>query len=339
MAPRWFNHLKNFYLRDEEKDLPVVSQQTAAFLSILFTLSYVLPFYLSAQTRPAPNLHRDAPSIIRARIRTVTAACIASTLVTIYIIVNNGKATIFEALRLLGWWPIGASETVKCVLLTGILFSGPLFEAGVCEGRWRSWIAGKRLAETFGSWIGWRNFVAGPITEEVLFRSAIIPLHILAKLSPTRIVFASPLYFGIAHIHHFYEFKLTHPHVPTPPALIRSLFQFAYTTIFGWYAAFLYLRTGSLPAVILVHSFCNWCGLPRFWGRVEAGEPMGPPLDPKDKESSKESRIKVAGGRLSMIWTIAYYCILATGAAGFYLELWSLTESPRALVEFFAKKK
>jgi membrane protease YdiL (CAAX protease family) len=37
-------------------------------------------------------------------------------------------------------------------------------------------------------------------------------------------------------------------------ASMRSLFQFGYTTIFGWYATFVYLRTGSLLAVVVIHS-------------------------------------------------------------------------------------
>lgn len=171
-----------------------------------------------------------------------------------------------------------------------------------------------------------------------MFRSALIPLHILAHVSPGRITFLSPLYFGIAHIHHFYEFRLTHPDTPALAALLRSLFQFGYTTIFGWYATFLYLRTGSLPAVVLVHSFCNWCGLPRFWGRVEAGEPLGPPLRGKEDEDGKWRGVNVGSGELSIGWTVVYYALLVLGAMGFVWALWPLTESYNALVDFGVKK-
>jgi prenyl protein peptidase len=152
-------------------------------------------------------------------------------------------------------------------------------------------------------------------------------------MSPGRIVFVSPLYFGIAHIHHFYEFRLTHPDTPVATALLRSIFQFGYTTVFGWFAAFLYLRTGSLPAVILVHTFCNWCGLPRLWGRVEASVPIGPP-QVRSKEDIDISPLQVAGGRLDISWTVAYYVLLVAGAVGFYYLLWPLTESRLALASF-----
>ncbi|XP_014663824.1 PREDICTED: CAAX prenyl protease 2-like, partial [Priapulus caudatus] len=43
-----------------------------------------------------------------------------------------------------------------------------------------------------------------------------------------------------------------------------SVFQFSYTTIFGTYSAFLFLRTGHLAAPFVAHSFCNHMGFPAF---------------------------------------------------------------------------
>jgi membrane protease YdiL (CAAX protease family) len=42
------------------------------------------------------------------------------------------------------------------------------------------------------------------------------------------------------------------------------LFQLLYTSVFGWYATWLFLRTQSLWGIVIVHSFCNWIGLPKF---------------------------------------------------------------------------
>ena len=178
----------------------------------------------------------------------------------------------------------------------------------------------------------------GPITEEVIFRSAIVPLHLLAKVSPGHIVFIAPLYFGVAHAHHFYEFRISHPDVSIIAALLRSVFQFTYTTMFGWYATFVYLRTGSLLAVILAHAFCNWCGLPRLWGRVEAGVPLGVPLA-KEKEDTDSPGVDVVPGHLGMSWTVTYYLLLFVGAIGFYYGLWPLTQSTHALASFTATSK
>lgn len=230
----------------------------------------------------------------------------------------------------MGWYPLGILDIAKSFLLTALLFTGPLFERIAIEGRWKDWIWGQTIHESLGSWIGWRNYVAGPVTEELLFRSLLVPLHLLTPLSASRVVLFTPLYFGIAHIHHFYEFILTHPHTPTAPSVIRSLIQFTYTTIFGWYATFVFIRTGNVFAVILAHTFCNWAGLPRVWGRVEARVAIrGPSI--RGKEDSDSVLSQAVKGHWA--WSAAYYVLLIFGAVCFPQFLWTLTDSPKALAK------
>lgn len=178
----------------------------------------------------------------------------------------------------------------------------------------------------------------GPITEELVFRSLIVPLHIMAQTSLTKLIFVTPLYFGIAHIHHCYEFILTHPDASPTAAIARSAFQFGYTSIFGFYAAFVFLRTGNLPAVILAHSFCNWMGLPRFWGRIEAPVPLSPPStkakEDADVVAPAHQKPMPNAGDSGLGWTVAYYIILITGAVLFSLNFWTLTDSSNKLVDF-----
>ncbi|KAL8802179.1 MAG: hypothetical protein Q9182_003968 [Xanthomendoza sp. 2 TL-2023] len=231
---------------------------------------------------------------------------------------------------MLGWYPIGTIEVAKSLILTAILFAGPIFEMAVVEGRWKDWVQGQPLHESLSSWIGWRNYVAGPVTEEILFRSLLVPLHLLTPLPNAHVVFLTPLYFGIAHIHHCYEFVLTHPHTPWAPSIIRSLIQFAFTTVFGWYATFVFIRTGSLLAVILIHTFCNWAGLPRLWGRVEPRVAIGGPMV-RGKEDSRSELGKEQSN--SLVWTLAYYAFLVMGAVGFQQCLRKLTLSPGALAK------
>jgi prenyl protein peptidase len=326
----------------------------------------VLPFYLSRTTRPSPTLNRDAPTVIRARIRSVSLACLVSTLSTIYLINHqSNKSTSSETIHLLGYSPFLHPFTITTItstllqplLLTFTLFLGPLYESLLIHHSYTHWFTHSNpnsLPSTLSSAIGFRNYIAGPLTEELLFRSTIIPIHLLANTTPTKIIFLTPLYFGIAHIHHFYEFTLTHPYTPILPALLRSLFQLTYTTLFGWYAAFLYLRTGSLVTVVLVHSFCNWCGLPRVWGRVGANElVIGPPAptavpagaangkdkgdddDDDDNDDDDDVRhlrcVGQEGKAPGVAPTVAYYLLLFAGAYGFAKGLWPLTESSNAL--------
>jgi len=175
------------------------------------------------------------------------------------------------------------------------------------------------------------NILQGPVTEEVLFRSASVPLLLLSQTSNTTIIFLTPIVFGLAHVHHFYEFRISHPHTPVISALLRSLLQFTYTTLFGGYATFIYLRTGSLLSVILVHAFCNWMGFPRFWGRVSAGDTvMGPDVG-EGKRS--EDGIISNGRRLNVLWTAAYYILLVVGVVAWRKFLWQLTDSELTLTK------
>ncbi|KAI1803229.1 hypothetical protein F4811DRAFT_554076 [Daldinia bambusicola] len=293
---------------------PPISTRTAVFLLVIYTLIYVVPFYLSPTTRPSRTLSRDAPSVIRARITSVSLTCVACSTITYVILTSLDRATAAEALHALGYWPLGLVEAAKCLLLTAILFTGPLYERLVVDEGWRDWLSLQPLSDLFGELTTWRNIVAGPFTEEMLFRSASVPLMLAAQASVTTTVFLSPLVFGLAHLHHFYEFRITHPHVPVSFGLLRSLMQLGYTTLFGAYATFLFLRSGSLIAVFVVHAFCNCMGLPRVWGRVyPAADERGQLFRPD-------------------MWTVVYYVLLVAGAVGWYKILGPLTESTNALV-------
>lgn len=164
------------------------------------------------------------------------------------------------------------------------------------------------------------------MSEELIWRAMIIPLHIISGFSAKQLIFLTPLYFGIAHAHHLYDFRITNPQAPILIGILRSAFQFTYTSIFGFFAAFVFIRTGNVYSAILAHTFCNWMGLPRFWGRVgvEAGVPIGPPGVEIDEGTH-------SSGSTGVAWTVAYYVILVTGAYGFYCQLFPLTESSHAL--------
>ncbi|QUC22088.1 uncharacterized protein UV8b_06329 [Ustilaginoidea virens] len=174
-----------------------------------------------------------------------------------------------------------------------------------------------RLLRT--DWAMWRNMVAGPITEECLFRSSAVPLLLTAGCSLKSIILLSPLVFGLAHVHHFCEFRITHPQAPLWAAIARSVLQFSYTTIFGAYATFLFLRTGSLIAVIAVHTLCNSMGLPRVHGVLE-------PYWVPDGEFRQNKNI--------IRWTVPYYLLLVGGSVLWWKSLLPWTKSSMALASF-----
>lgn len=80
-------------------------------------------------------------------------------------------------------------------------------------------------------------------------------------------------------------------------------------------------------------------GLPRFWGRVGAVESLVGPDNGEQSRKRAEGKatgvaVKASGGKLSIGWTVAYYVILVAGVVGFWMELWTLTESASTLIQF-----
>lgn len=248
-------------------------------------------------------------------------------------------------LHLMGFVPAGLYEAARVLLLTMILFVGPLFESAICEGEWRDWI---RLPFVTCLWDGtmtlnnFRTLLAGPVTEELLFRSAALPLFLLTPQGSNlkTLFFVPPIVFGLAHVHHLHEFRLTNQHAPLYIGIVRSIFQLAYTTLFGSFVTFTYLRTGSLLGAVLAHIFCNYMGLPRVWGRVTGGDGggaeavMGPDVGKKNDDGEHLARQLGGPKEIALGWSVAYYALLPIGAYGFYRYFWVLTESDNALLKF-----
>lgn len=109
-------------------------------------------------------------------------------------------------------------------------------------------------------WVQIRNIIVAPITEEIVFRGCMIPPLLASGFGPITATFVVPLFFGVAHAHHALS-KLQEGVKPINVA-VSTAFQFMYTSLFGSYAAYAFLRTGSITAVILSHTFCNYMGIP-----------------------------------------------------------------------------
>ncbi|KAF4120265.1 prenyl protein peptidase [Geosmithia morbida] len=305
-----------------------LSEAQAFGLLLAYCVVYVLPLHIYPAARAIPGRSRDDPAAIRARIRVVSLSTAACSLATLLFLLAASPAepaaeasTTMNPWRLMGYWPPGLLETAKALALTALLFAAPLYEHVVVDGAWSRWLHLEPLVDVWVAWPSWRNYVAGPITEECLFRSASVPLLLSAGHTMESAVFLSPLVFGLAHVHHFYEFRQTNPQVPVIAALARSVLQFAYTYLFGIYATFIFLRTGSLLAVVLVHTFCNSMGLPRLWGHVEPYWYSWRELTDSTKPGP-------------WMWTAIYYFLLFGGVMTFYRQLYLLSESPLALADF-----
>jgi prenyl protein peptidase len=91
----------------------------------------------------------------------------------------------------------------------------------------------------------------------------------------------APLFFGVAHIHHAVvrlqkasssSASSFRPSVSS--VILMTTFQFIYTTLFGAYATYILIRTGSVLAVTVSHSYCNLMGLPDLSFFLHPNHPM-----------------------------------------------------------------
>lgn len=259
----------------------VIAAGLASATCIGFTLLYVAGFYLFKQ-----DGSRNDPKVIRARFKAVTVASVASAFIVWYMVDKQDMLTALGLNR-----PKLISDIISPLLLTVLLFLGPLsimfFDR---ELPFQKHFDFQRdVVEIFTTLLGQRNYIVAPLTEEFVFRSCMIAVLHQANYSRNYLIFVSPLYFGIgkwflffflenekggvkltilnaAHLHHAWDNynKMNRTSRALKNALLSSSFQFLYTTLFGWYASYLFLRTGNLMAPVLSHSFCNIMGFPDF---------------------------------------------------------------------------
>ncbi|KAI9031856.1 hypothetical protein CLU79DRAFT_730434 [Phycomyces nitens] len=243
-----------------------------------FAIIYIAGFYLFRDA--SSNLSRDHPKTIISRIKSVLLASVVIPIIVwseLYLsgtFVNmSTKDQISSMLIRLGLYdPTDSWKIIQIfspLLLTMILFLGPLtllwFEEELpfqCEFNLQADLQYLRSLQ------GQRNYIIAPLTEEFVFRACEIALLYQAGHSRGYLIFISPIWFGIAHLHHMWENyrKFGSNKKALQQAALYSSFQFTYTTIFGWYSSFVFVRTGNVWSPFLCHAFCNIMGFPDLQG-------------------------------------------------------------------------
>lgn len=253
--------------------LPAISGAKAVVACAAMAVSYVAVLYA-----PTVILRFPPPTSLRSYFhRRFACAAIAS------------AASALATASLLRVWSLGDFADMFAVfgirkdhliqamaiplLLTSLVYAGSFVarlwhlvsswggdggEAGIgCAQRLALWIQAAA-----NDVMVWRNYVVAPFTEELVFRACMIPLLLCGGFRTSSIIFFSPVFFSLAHLNHLFELHQQGCN------FMRSLMivgvQLGYTVIFGWYAAFLFIRTGNLLSPIVAHVFCNMMGLPVF---------------------------------------------------------------------------
>ncbi|OBZ65563.1 putative CAAX prenyl protease 2 [Grifola frondosa] len=276
---------------------PTISLNTAHAFAAFFTLSYVGSLYISRNARLSfkkevkvdlrdgesrekkrDERWRDDPDVIRARLVAASLSTVVSCL-TVLVLMRSlvpgylpFVVVLESTLARLGFTlEFNDQQRFSIVwpcLVAPILYLGPLFGCYLASSlpfqqRW-SWRGS--AAPIVMTWMGLRNYIMGPITEEIVFRACILSVYHMAGVSHAKMIFLTPFTFGAAHIHHAWETynRYGRNMSALQHALIGTLFQLTYTSLFGFHCAFLFLRSGSILPSLTSHVFCNIMGLPRF---------------------------------------------------------------------------
>ncbi|KAK2655315.1 hypothetical protein Ddye_008367 [Dipteronia dyeriana] len=117
------------------------------------------------------------------------------------------------------------------------------------------------MISMFSNVMAWRNYVVAPLTEELVFRACMIPLLLCGGFKIYTVIFLCPVFFSLAHLNHLMEMYSRQNYSLLKASMAVGL-QLGYTVVFGWYASFLFVRTGNLVSPLVTHIFCNFMGLP-----------------------------------------------------------------------------
>lgn len=247
----------------------------AASFSHLITGLYVGSLYLSKSTRPSKHVRRDDEVVVKKRMQIITVGTIIDVLVITPLVLQWQLAPEqlpwASAVKYMDvelgprFFTRTVPQSILALIHVAILFAGPLYQRIYLEnGIPLGFHLAKRELKTV--W-GIRNYIVGPVTEELVFRACIMSVHKAAGFSPIVSVFVTPFYFGVAHLHHGYELFVSMGSKGKNKIMVIALqcaFQLVFTTLFGWYAAWLYVRFQSVWPPVCVHIFCNAMGVPDF---------------------------------------------------------------------------
>eukprot|EP01129_Flabellula_baltica_P012845 TRINITY_DN5863_c0_g1_i1.p1 TRINITY_DN5863_c0_g1~~TRINITY_DN5863_c0_g1_i1.p1 ORF type:complete len:255 (+),score=12.86 TRINITY_DN5863_c0_g1_i1:83-847(+) len=209
--------------------------------SILYSVSLTLLFVGSLYIYPSKGKGRDHRDVIISRF------------LSIFVVSLIGYFTSGLSLEAVGLTVSVDSlyTAVICLLLTCIFFLGPIvylfYEFDSDPNSYFCDIPDLTQLTTI------RALIFAPIFEEFCFRGLMVPLLIEDGYSPLFLTFFTPFLFGVAHLHHIWN-----------QGFAKTMMQIIYTSIFGSYTSYLFVKTGNLYGPILAHAFCNYMGFPDF---------------------------------------------------------------------------
>ena len=242
-----------------------VSPQQALSVSTLLSFLFVVSLYIWRRS----TLHdRDDPTVIKQRLFSVISVCLIAPITMLHFAREDTPAKHGPPFTTwIGFSTRGLlySATLP-LLLTASLFLGPMYlhflhhpSLSLLLAHAGSFLSS--LSSERSLLIKLRNLLLAPVCEEFIFRACVISLLLAADLPYSALLLLSPLLFGLSHLHHLVGLMRSKG-FSVPQAVAAVGFQLLHTTLFGTYAAYVYLSTGSVVACMLCHAFCNWMEFP-----------------------------------------------------------------------------
>ncbi|XP_065887752.1 CAAX prenyl protease 2-like [Dysidea avara] len=242
---------------------PLISFDTLAvhegvIACFILAVAFVGSLYLAPTNKP-----RDDPETIRWRMLLTGIVTISS---PFYLLLWADRTTTEQGAELhhvLGIKTDGIlTAIILPLLLTIVLYAGVIIHTLMAFASQSNSVLmhfnAYRLS--FCLEICLRNYFVAPFVEEFVFRACMLPM-LTASMGKWIGVLVCPLFFGVAHLHHLVEWYRWRQR-PLVHALLITTVQFCYTSLFGLYSAFLFIRTGHLTSPVVSHMFCNFMGLP-----------------------------------------------------------------------------
>lgn len=310
---------------------PLLSYSTSmvslAFLvSLYISASYVAGVYATDVNINDYRSGRDDPRIIAQRVNRITLILIANLIIIPVTLYQFGIANSFkEAFLSLGIWPhhsFYVIESLKALALIGLLYVGPIADTLLYYTFVPHTSCLQELKEELLNIWGFRNYIFAPITEEIFYTSMVLNCYRFLAHEPVtkkKLVWLTPFFFGLAHLHHAYETYQT-SRTSLAIVILTTLLQVVYTTLFGCLTNCVFLKTGgNLWACILMHAFCNYMGFP---------EPSQLNMYYTDVRKPQTE----LAAKLLTYWSRIYFALLILGIWLFATNFNALLASPHSLM-------
>ncbi|XXQ37745.1 Farnesylated proteins-converting enzyme 2 [Plasmodiophora brassicae] len=236
----------------------------SALICLLLAVAFVASLYVWAR---ATMESRDHPDVVVRRIVSVSVVSSLAPLALLACASHQDGSPPFSAWMGLPFTTSSPLSWLAAVTLplavTASLFLGPIVQESLEYQSLQSWAAvgiatlwapSQRLLRV-------RNLIVGPFCEEWVFRATMCSLMYGTGWSLTPMVLVPPVLFGLAHVHHLIDMVRSRG-MSLAQGTAAVVVQLTYTTAFGVYACFIFIRTGHFISCFLCHAFCNLMGFP-----------------------------------------------------------------------------